>query len=192
MEVLPPEQQPQPVRAGGPDPGLPAPGILNHLERYITLLTRILFWIAGAGLVAMLVLIVADVIGIKIFSRPVPGGIELVGFLAVIAIAFAMGYTQMMRGHIAVDFIVGTFPRRAKRVIHVLTGLFGVCLLALMAYYSFKYAGKLKGTGEVSMTQKIPFYPFVYAMAVCFVATLLLLLLELAKSIVKAVRQWTR
>jgi hypothetical protein len=42
------------------------------------------------------------------------------------------------------------------------------------------------------MTQKIPFYPFVYAMAVCFVATLLLLLLELAKSIVKAVRQWTR
>jgi TRAP-type C4-dicarboxylate transport system permease small subunit len=192
MEVLPPEQEPQPVRESGPAAGVPNSGILNRLDKYITLLTRILFWIAGAGLVAMLVLIVADVIGIKILSRPVPGGIELVGFLAVIAIAFAVGYTQVMRGHVAVDFIVETFPRRAKLVINVLTGLFGVCLLALMTYYSFKYAGKLKSTGEVSMTQKIPFYPFVYAMASCFMVTLLLLLVESARSILKAVQQWTR
>ena len=54
-----------------------------------------------------------------------------------------------------------------------------VCLLALLSYYSFKYAGQLRTSGEVSMTQKIPFYPFVYGMAVCFVVTLLVLSLEL-------------
>ena len=107
-------------------------------------MTRILFWIAGAGLVGMLLLIVADVIGIKIFSRPVPGGIEIVSFLAVVAIAFAVAYTQVMQGHVAVDFIVEKFPRRAKLIIDVIMIFFSVCLFALMAWYSFKYAGKLQ------------------------------------------------
>jgi TRAP-type C4-dicarboxylate transport system permease small subunit len=187
MEMLPPDQEPLPVRATGTEKG-----IFKQADRYVNLLTRILFWIGGVGLVAMLLLIVADVIGIKILSRPVPGGIELVAFMAVVAIAFAVGYTQVMRGHVAVDFIVDKFPRRAKLVIDTLMVLFSVCLFALMAWYSFKYAGQLKKTGEVSMTQKILFYPFVYAMGACFVVTFLVLVLDLAKAITKAAGQWTR
>lgn len=187
MEMLPPDQEPSPTREAGA-----ARGLLNRLDKCIVLLTRILFWIAGAGLVAMLLLMVADVIGIKVFSHPVPGGIEIVAFLAVVAIAFAVAYTQVMRGHVAVDFIVERFPRRAKLVIDTLMVLFGVCLFALMAYYSFKYANKLRTTGEVSMTQKIPYHPFVYAMAVCFVVTLVVLIADLAKSITKAATTWTR
>ena len=96
----------------------------------------------------MLLLIVADVIGIKIFSNPVPGGIEIVSFLAVVAIAFAVAYTQVLRGHVAVDFIVEKFPRRVKLVIDVIMGFFSVCLFAVAAYYSFKYAGKLRPPGK--------------------------------------------
>lgn len=164
---------------------------MKTLDRYVTLLARWLFYIAGAGLVGMLLLIVADVIGIKLLSRPVPGGLELVSFFSVIAVAFAIGHTQILRGHVAVDFIVERFPRRAKLVIEVVMVFLSVAVLALMAWYSFKYAGKLHATGEVSMTQKIPFYPFVYAMAGCFVVTLLVLVMDLVKAIVKAAGEWT-
>ncbi len=81
MEMLPPEQEPLPIRATGPEES-----VLSRLDRYVALLTRVLFGLAGVGLVGMLLLIVADVIGIKILSRPVPGGIEIVSFLAVVAI----------------------------------------------------------------------------------------------------------
>jgi TRAP-type C4-dicarboxylate transport system permease small subunit len=186
MEMLPPDQEPLPIRKTGSEGG-----ILGRLDRYVVLSTRVLFWIAGAGLVGMLLIIVADVVGIKIFSHPVPGGTEIVTFMAVVAIAFAVPYTQVMRGHVAVDFIVEKFPRRAKLVIDVITVVFGVCLFAAMAWYSFKYATKLRSTGEVSMTQKIPYYPFVYGMAVCFVAMLLVLAGDLVKSIAKAAKTWT-
>jgi TRAP-type C4-dicarboxylate transport system permease small subunit len=186
MEMLPPDQEPLPIRETGS-----AKGILGRLDRYIVLLTRVLFWIAGVGLVGMLALIVADVIGIKIFSRPVPGGIEIVSFLAVVAIGGAVAYTQVMHGHVAVDFIVEKFPRRAKLVIDIIMIFLSVCLVALMAWYSFKYGEKLRDTGEVSMTQKIPFYPFVYGMAVCFVVTLLVLIMDFVKAIAKAAEKWT-
>lgn len=187
MEMVPSDQQPLPIREAGLNKE-----VLKTIDRYVGLLTRALFWIAGAGLVAMLLLIVADVIGIKVFSKPVPGGIELVAFMAVIAIAFAVAQTQVIRGHVAVDFIVEKFPRRAKLIIDVVMTLFSVCLFALMAWYSFKYGNKLKSTGEVSMTQKVPFYPFVYAMGACFVVTLLVLIMDFVKSISKVVAQWTR
>jgi len=187
MEMLAPDQEPLAIREKGPQQG-----ILPRLDRYVAIGTKVLFYIAGIGLVGMLVLIVADVIGIKILSKPVPGGIEYVSFLSVVAIAFAVPFTQVMKGHVAVDFIIEHFPRRSKAVVEVLTTLLSVCLFALLTYYSFKYAGDLRSSGEVSMTQKIPFYPFVYGMAVALAATLIVLLLDLAKSIIKAATTWTR
>ena len=186
MEMLPPEMEPLPVREVEAEKGT-----LKTVDRYIVLFSKVLFWIAGAGLVGMLLLIVADVIGIKILSRPVPGGIEYVSFLAVVAIAGAVPFTQVMKGHVAVDFIVEMFPRRAKLIIDAIMTFFSVCLFALMTWYSFKYAGGLRSSGEVSMTEKIPFYPFVYGMAICFVALLLVLIMDLVKSITKAVKTWT-
>jgi len=170
----------------------PAGEVSTLLDRYLAYLTKALFYIAGAGLVGMLVLIVSDVIGIKIFAKPVRGGIEFVTFFAVVTIAFAVPHTLMMRGHVSVDFIVDHFPRRLKLVVDALMVALGVVLLSLLTWYGFKYAGDLRTSGEVSMTQKIPFYPFVYGMAVSFAATLLLLVLDLVKAVRKAVKTWTR
>ncbi len=185
--MLPPDKE-SPERRE-PEPGN---GLLDKADRYVAFFTRILFWMAGAGLVGMTALVVADVIGIKIFSKPVPGGIEYVAFVAVVAIAFAAPFNQVMKGNVAVDFIVEAFPKRLRLVVESFTMLLSTVLFALLTIYTFRYAGLLRSSGEVSMTQKLPFYPFVYGMAVCFVAALLVLLLQFARTLIKAGRQWTR
>ncbi len=176
--------------SGGAPPGAES-GVLAF-DRWAEYLTKVLFLIAGVGLVGMLVLILSDVIGIKVFAKPVRGGIEFVTFFAVVTIAFAVPHTLLMRGHVSVDFIVDHLPRRLRLVIDILMILLGVVLLSLLTRYGFKYAGDLRASGEVSMTQKIPFYPFVYGMAVSFAATLLILLLDLVKAVRKALKTWTR
>jgi TRAP-type C4-dicarboxylate transport system permease small subunit len=185
MEMLPPGQEPPAIRDIGAEKH-----VEDRAEKYIVFFTKLLLGVAGAGLVGMLVLIVADVIGIKIFSNPVPGGIELVAFLAVIAIAFSVPLTQAQRGHVAVDFIIERFPRRPRLVIECLTMLMSVALFALLTAYTFRYAGQLQASGEVSMTQKIPFYPFVYGMAVCFLAASLVLVLQFIRAARKLGRDW--
>jgi TRAP-type C4-dicarboxylate transport system permease small subunit len=186
MEMPPKDQKPVP--ANKPENGR---GFLSMLDKGVGLLSKILFWIAGVALVGMLLLIVADVIGIKIFNSPVPGGIETVAFLAAIAIGFAVAHTQVQRGHVAVEFIVERFPRRLKMVTEIFTVVLGVCLAGTVAWYSFKYGMRLRDTGQVSMTQKIPYYPFVYGIGTCFVVLFLVLVSDLAKSIAKAAKTWT-
>ena len=162
---------------------------IERLERFTNSFSKWLNWVAGVGLVGMLGLIIADIIGIKLFKNPVPGAIEIVAFLGVVVTAFAIAYTQILRGHIRVEFIVMRFPRRVQAIVASFVLLLGLVLFALLAWRSYEFGRVLQVTGEVSMTQRIPFYPFVHALAFCCIPVCLVLLVELIKSVAKAVKK---
>jgi len=163
--------------------------IVVRLEKAVSSISRWFSWAGGIGLVVMLGLVVADIIGIKIFKNPIPGAIEMVAFLGVVVTAFAIAYTYILHGHIKVEFFVMHLPARARASINSLVCLLGITLFILLAWRSFLYARILQSTGEVSMTQGIPFYHFVYAIALCCIPVCLVLLVELIKSISKAVKK---
>src|SRR4030066_266885 len=118
--------------------------MIDRLERFANSFSKWLNWVAGIGLVGMLGLIVADIIGIKIFKHPIPGAIEVVAFFGVVVTAFAIAYTQVLRGHIKVEFFVMRLPTRVQAIIAsfvlllgmpvgfsmALVGLAGFCYLA--------------------------------------------------------------
>lgn len=161
---------------------------LERYERFVERLSHSFNWVAGVGMVAMLAVTVADVVGVKAFKTPVPGGIEVVGFLGVIATAFAIAYTKIVRGHIQVDFFIMRLPRRGQAGLLALVSLFGLALFVVLAWRSFDYARILQTTGEVSMTQRLPFYPFVYALALACIPVCLVLFAEFLRSVRKAVK----
>ena len=160
--------------------------VIEVLDKIAAAISHWLNWVAGAGLVAMLGLFVADIIGIKFFKYPVPGAIEFVGFLGVVVIAFALSHTEVRHGNIQVDFFVMHLPRQLQASLTALVSLLGVALFALLSWQSYTFGRVLQTTGEVSMTQNIPFYPFVYAIAFCCLPLCLVLLVKCLKSIMKA------
>jgi len=160
-------------------------GKIASFEKLAYALSRWLNWIAGAGMVAMLALIVADVITAKALKWPIPGGIEMVGFLGVIVIAFSIAYTQVLHGHIEVEFLTTRLPRTAEKVVACIVYFFGIALFALLAWKSFDYGHSLYVSREVSMTHEIPFYPFVYGIGFCSISVFLVLLLQLLRTVVK-------
>ena len=137
----------------------------------------------------MLALIVADIIGAKLFSWPIPGGIEIVSFLGVVVTAFAVAYTQVVRGLIEVEFLVARLPQRAQKIIDSFVYPCGMALFALLAWRSYDFGHALQVSGEVSMTQGIPFYPFIYGIAFCSVAVFLVLLVQCLRILTRAAKK---
>jgi len=170
----------------------PSHSVVGRLERYVNKLSLWFNWVAGIALIGMLVLTVSDIIGIKLFASPVPGAIELVAFMAVVVIGFAIAYTQVLHGHVAVDFIIMKLPPRAISIINPLMLVFAIALFVFLAWRTFDYGQNLMATGEVSMTQRIPFYPFIFALSFCFLLTLLVLVTEFIKAILKVGKIWTQ
>jgi len=164
-------------------------GKIERLEKFAHSSSHRVNWVAGIGLVAMFGLIVADIIGIKFFKHPIPGAIEMVGFLGAVVTAFAIAFTQVRRGHIQVEFFVMRLPKRAQAGVTALVSLLGIALFGLLAWQSYDFGRTLQVTGEVSMTQRIPFYPFVYAVAFCCLPVCLVLLVEFLNSLAKLVKK---
>ncbi|MDD5126487.1 MAG: TRAP transporter small permease [Dehalococcoidales bacterium] len=158
---------------------------INALDKAASKVSHWLNWVAGAGLLAMLGLFVTDIIGIKFFKHPVPGAIEMVGFLGVVVIAFALANTEVRHGNIQVDFFVEHMPPRLCAVATALASFLGAVLFAVLAWQSFIFGRILQTTNEVSMTQNIPFYPFVYAIAFCSLPLCMILLVKCLKAMAK-------
>jgi len=171
------------------------PGKIDRVEKFANSSSRWLNWVAGGGLVCMLGLTVADIFGIKLaqagvpFFRPIPGGIEVVGFLGVVVTGFAIAYTQVLHGHIRVEFVVMHLPQRVQAIVTAFVWLLSLALFVLLAWQSVKYGLSLQATGTVSMTQRIPFYSFVHAIAFCCIPVCLLLALEFISSVIKVVKK---
>ena len=157
---------------------------MNLFEKIASCAARILYWIAGAAIVAMMLLTCADVI-LRYFRMPIPGTYELVCFMGAMAVAFAMAHTSIERGHVAVSLVVRLFPERIQALIEVITSSFGFIFFAFLAWQSVLYASDLHASGEVSLTLQLPFYPFVYGIGLSAGAVCLVLLVDFFNNLTK-------
>ncbi len=139
--------------------------------------------IAGFALVFMVILVVADIIGNKFFKIPVPGGIEMVSLLSVIAISFAIAQTQIDHGHIEVEMLVTKFSKNAQKVVSVFVHLFSISLFIILTVMSFKYGLSLQSSHEVTMTLQFPYYPFVWCIGISSIVVVLVLIMQLIQKL---------
>jgi len=155
---------------------------MEFLERVNRVLIRILMIVGGCFLVGMILLTCANIF-FRIVWLPVRGTFELMGFFGAIIAAFALGYTQVRRGHIAVDILVNSFSKRTRRILDFLNSLICMLFFGIVSWQIATWATTLWETGEVSETLQIIFYPFVYAVALGFAILTLVLLVDFLKSL---------
>jgi TRAP-type C4-dicarboxylate transport system permease small subunit len=159
---------------------------MTRLGRWIDTIGGKFNYVACAALVIMMLLTCADVI-LRLFGHPILGTYEMIGFSGAVVISFALAYTSLEHGHIAVELLVDQLPKRLQAVINTVNALIGVALFSLIAWQSFVYAGDLRESGEVSLTLQIPTYPFVYGISVGCGLLCLVLLADAIRSFGKAI-----
>ena len=138
---------------------------MKALEKFTLFLNRVLVWIGGAFILAMIVLTCTNIF-LRMVWVPVKGTFELMGYFGAVTTAFALGYTQIKKGHIAVDVLVMSFSAKTRRILDVINSLICLIFFGLVAWQIARYAGVLRSTGEVTETLRIIYYPFTYGIAV--------------------------
>ncbi|OGP67889.1 MAG: hypothetical protein A2169_07860 [Deltaproteobacteria bacterium RBG_13_47_9] len=160
---------------------------MSRLEKVVSLVTRWLNWTAAAAIIAVMVIVCANVIGRGFFERPVKGTVDIVSLLGAIIIAWAIAYTQVLKGHIRIDLFVEKLPPRIQSIIDSLMDLIGLALFTVISWQTLLFTKANFQIGELSEVLKIPITPFAFVVAMGCIALALVLLLDLIKSISKAV-----
>ena len=93
---------------------------MEFLQKISDTLNQALAWIAGSFLLAMILLTCANIFLRRVWT-PLLGTFELMGYFGAIVTAFALGYTQIKKGHIAVDVLVLRFSEKTQAFLKVST-----------------------------------------------------------------------
>lgn len=151
---------------------------MKTLSAIATGLSRFMYVVAGFALAGTMFLTVADVI-LRIFKRPIVGTYELVGLLGALVVGFSLPQTSRVKGHVVMDFLTGSLPAWAQRLLHVLTRALGVLLFAIISWNLWALGTDYRRVGEVTPTLQLPLYPVAYGIAVCCFAECLVLILDM-------------
>lgn len=158
---------------------------MKKAENFIKKSAEIFNLIAGAAIVAAMVLVVVNVILRRVFKSPILGVYEFTEFLSVIIISFGLAFVMWVNAHIAVDFIVEKFKPSVTGIIDTITGIVALGFLSIFTWNAIIYATKTMNNNQLSPTTQTPYFIFIYAMAVCFVLLCLVYLVKIKDSIGK-------
>ena len=156
--------------------------MIEQLSKINRTVNRALLFIAGLFLLGMCALTCANIL-LRTTWMPIRGTFELMGYFGAIVTTFALGYTQLRRGHISVDVLVSSFSTKARKILTAVNHCICVVFFSLAAWQLFKKAATLFSTGEVTETLRIVYYPFTIAVAVGCLALVLELVVSLLQMI---------
>lgn len=148
---------------------------MRLLEKISHWINRGLMFVAGIALLIMISLTCANIF-LRIVWTPIKGTFELMGFFGAIVTAFALGYTQMERGHTPIDVVVNLLSEKTRNILNGINYFIGMIFFCIVGWQMARWATTLWKTGEVTETLRIVFFPFTYLVALgCFVLSLVLL-----------------
>lgn len=158
------------------------------LERLSARLNQWTVWLAGGAMILMMLVSVINMV-LRASSRPFGGAAEIVGWLAALTAALALGNTQINRGHVTIDLLMSKFSRRVRAVVDSMVSFISMVLSLLAAWQLTMNALDMWQRGSVSETMHVAYFPFIYAVAFGFLGLALALLVDGIKSLIEAVEK---
>jgi TRAP-type C4-dicarboxylate transport system permease small subunit len=155
-------------------------------------LGRLALWLlllGTVGMIAAMLVGVADVVGTEFFGRPVLGTLEFTESTMVLVVFGALAYAQERRAHIRVELLYNYVGPRGKSFMEAVTHIVAFLFFALMAwqgYVELLYSWEIKESTMGSV--RFPLYPA----RVLLLLGVALLLLRLAIDIVQDIGRLRR
>lgn len=122
--------------------------------------------IAGAAIVAMIVVTCVDVVG-RLFGRPVKGAYDIVELLGAITIAGGLPYTTGCKGHVAIEFFFQRLSRPGRIIVDTVARLITTSMFTFLTWRFILYGVELRASGQGTSTLGWPVFWLAWWMALC-------------------------
>jgi TRAP-type C4-dicarboxylate transport system permease small subunit len=149
-------------------------GVVRKIDNFLNSIAEIV-------MVCMVLLTVMDIL-FRLFGRSaIMGTFELVGVMGAIVISFSLPQTQWDKGHVIVDLLIENRSEAVKNAFFIFTRIAGIVIMAFASWNLVLKGMHLYTAGETSMTLHLPYFPWPFIFAVCFLMESITLLTDIFK-----------
>ena len=159
---------------------------LERFDRFNEKVSGWMEWIGFAGIVVIILVTTIDVVGSKLFVKPLFGSLDIVMLAQLIAATCTVTAALIAGRHVRVDFFLDIMPKRFRRVVDGIVYFLAFVLFAIIVWRLIVYAHNLQMDGEVSGTARIALYPFGYIAGIACIPVCLVYLSRLIKLFVRS------
>src|SRR5919106_3417060 len=145
-----------------------------------------LLLLGTVGMIASMLIGVADVIGTGFFNWPVPGTLEFTESTMVLVVFGALAYAQERRAHIRVELLYGHAGPRGQSFMEAVTHIVAFVFFALVAWQGLGELGYSWEMKEATMgSVRFPLYPARFFLLLGAVLLLLRLALDIVQDVAR-------
>jgi TRAP-type C4-dicarboxylate transport system permease small subunit len=160
----------------------------GSLNRALRRFNAVLHSAAGVTMVLLMLWTVADIAGRSLFSRPLPGTVELTELAVVVLVYLGLARAEDENAHISADLLYVRFGERAQQLVRVFAGIVSLGVVSILTWRLFVFAGQMDAGGYSTGVLRIPIYPVAMLGVLGSAAFTLAVLSNLVDSIQTAVR----
>ncbi len=160
----------------------------KKFERFNHRVSMGIEWVGLFAFVLMMLITTIDVVGAKLFFRPLPGALDIMMLAQLICMTFAVSSTLLLGRHVQVEVFVLLLPKRLQDHTECIVRFLGLILFLLIIWRLFVYGYNLQLKGEVSPTIRVPLHPFAYGAAFACIPGGLVYLSLFIESLLKVVK----
>jgi len=108
---------------------------MHTMERYLARLELLCQWLTGILILAIMLIVFADVIGRYLFNQPLRWAYDLINLYLMAGLFFlALSFTYAAHAHVGVDILVQKMSSCGRRLAECLTCVTALPLFALISY----------------------------------------------------------
>lgn len=159
---------------------------MKYFANFVGRISGLGMAVGAVSLVGIMLLVVANIIT-RLCGSAIMGTFELINFMIVVTVAFALGYTALKKGHIVVEIVTSRFSPRVQAILEILTSIIGLGFWAVIAWATVMLMVE-SGFEEQTELLELSYLPF----RSIFVLGLMLFFSVLLVNLYKALRQAVR
>jgi TRAP-type C4-dicarboxylate transport system permease small subunit len=163
--------------------------IISRSQKVLLTITDKVNLVGQVILLLLVLLIIVDVVMRRVFNSPLSGTLEVSEIMLVVVVFTSVAYCGIRKGHVSIDALTSRFRRRTQAVIDSITGIFGVIVFITMGCGSFVLGLNLLKTHRITGMLPIPIYPFSFIVGIGSLLLALVLLVQLAETILKVLKK---
>src|SRR5687768_7696427 len=157
------------------------------MQTFSAWLGRLALWLlllGTVGMIAAMLVGVADVVGTEFFGRPLLGTLEFTESTMVLVVFGALAFAQERRAHIRVELLYGFAGPRGKSFMEAVTHIVALIFFGLVAWQGLGelfYSWEMKEATMVSV--RFPLYPARFFLLLGATLLLLRLVIDVVQDI---------
>jgi TRAP-type C4-dicarboxylate transport system permease small subunit len=162
---------------------------VEKLEHFNRKVSQWLEWVGFAGILTIIFMTTLDVIGAKVFLKPIFGALDVVILAQLIAASFTVSATLLAGRHVRVDFFIVSLSNRWRTAVDTFVYSLAFVFFVIIVWRLAMYAYSLQTGGEVSPTARISLYPYAYAAAVACIPVCLIYLSKIIITLTRSTKE---